>query len=315
MQVKLLPDIFPEAHRLGEGALLRVWYLARTVSAEHYRIRQADLVQSIVQYLHVKERYANQLLESGDNLWWRLDHKHGFVYMLGAKTIYARLNCPVSNVSAIQMPLEQLAHLKSFYAFAYAAYLQSYVRGNRSLPVARATLMEIFGVTRNTLRSWEKAARVTVISNYAFATPNTFRDIPDRHVEYHCKCGAAHNSLEKLVIHQRFCQERDYVLVWDRPNSYIPQTAPTIGIASPVCSSRMAQYQRRHDRKPNATKCEHQLSSPSQPPTHSTSLQTNEVHSAASFRYRAARVSDPLPGALLRKGVSLKRIARALCLA
>lgn len=319
MQVKLLPDIFPEAHRLGEGALLRVWYLARTVSTEHgYRIQRAVLIKDIVQYLNVKERYANQLLENGDNLWWRLDSKNDLVYMLGAKALSARLNCAASNAPAVRMSIEHLAHLKDFYATCYAAYMQRYVHGKQSEPVSRAKLMVIFGVTRNTLRRWEKEAGVIVIENFAFALPNIFRNMPDRHVEYHCKCGKAFNTFDKFTAHRAECQEKEYVLVWDRPNSYAPPTMPTAGTASPICISRMTQYQRRQDRKPSATRCEIQTGSPDQPKTHSNDLQKSETRPTASYRYRALSKSDPVPMTLLTRceqrglRLPLKRLMRAV---
>lgn len=319
MRVKLLPDIFPEAHRSNEGALLRVWYLARTISTEHgYRIQRAELIKNIVQYLNVKERYANQLLENGDNLWWRLDDKNDLVYMLGAKALSARLNCAASNANAVQMSIEHLAHLKDFYAACYAAYMQRYVHGNQSEPVSRATLMAIFGVTRNTLRRWEKQAGIIVIENFAFATPDILRNMPDRHVEYHCKCSKAFNTFDKFIAHRAECKEKEYVLVWDRPNSYAPPTMPTVGTASPICVSRMTQYRRRQDRKPSATRCGSQIGSPDQATTHSNDLQKGNARTTASYRYRALSKSDPVPMTLFKRCeqrglyLPLKRLMRAV---
>jgi len=318
--IKLFPDLFPAAHRAGEGALLRVWYLARATGAESgFRVRYAELVAEIVRCLAVKERYAVQLLERGADTWWRLDHKHGLINLSGVKAVCARLGGPLSNAPAVHMPRATLARLGHFYAYNYAAYMQRYVKGDRSLPVARAALQAIFGVTRNTLRRWEKAAGVIVLGNLAFAPPSLFRSLPDKRFEFHCACGQAFNTSAKYTWHRdgkltdgvtpdpHPCRHKEYFLVWERPNSYAPPAMPTSGTASPICRSRMTTYTARLSRHPDAPKCHYLSSSATQPlATH------NDLPGVVTFHYRKARVSDPLPVALVRAGVPLARLTRAV---
>jgi len=311
-QVKLPPDLMPAAHRAGEGALLRVWLLARALAtAPGTRIAQAVLLDAIGEHLHVKLRHASNLLAKGDGLWWRLDERHGYVYLIGAKPIMLRLGGEPSDAPAVALALADLAHLGHFYAHCYAAYMQRYVHGDRSEMVSRDALQRIFGVTRNTLRQWEREAGVLVSQNFAFAPPSAFRDMPDRHVEYHCRCGQAFNTLEKLCNHHAECQEREYIVVWDRPNSYAPPMTPTVGTASPIGRARLAHYQHRHAPQPDETRCQTLSRSKSSPDQTRHAAPLGWLAPDSRTHYRTARNSDALPLLLLHKGVPLTRLWRA----
>lgn len=309
--VTLLPDLFPAAHRAGEGTLLRVWLLARAVTTETYRIPQGTLLTAMQQHLGVQARQAKNLLAQGQQLWWRVDPKSNFVYLIGAKAVASRLQVEPSTASAVKLPFSKLAKLQVFYAACYAAYLQRYVRGLVAKPVARATLLTIFGVTRNTLRVWEKQAGVVVLANYAFARPDDFHALPDRPFEYHCACGFVAASTLAFAPHHTTCQE-SFVIVWARPNSYLPPTVPATGTASPIGPMRLTHYQKRRTDTPTETTRPDSLVSSA---CASTSQPARTAYAwlcpGTPTLYRPGKCSDPLPTALLRCGVPLNRLWRA----
>jgi hypothetical protein len=312
-QIKLLPDLFPAAHRAGEGDLLRVWLLARaSVPAPGLRITRTALLAAISEHLHVKPRHAHNLLVKGDGLWWRLDTKHDYVYLIGAKPIMLRLGGEPSDAPTVELDLADLASLMHFYARCYAAYMQRYVHGDTSQMVSRDTLRHIFGVTRNTLRAWEREAGVLVLQNFAFAPPSAFANMPDRHVEYHCRCGKALNTFEKFCAHrERECKEHEYVVVWDRPNSYAPPATPTVGTASPIGRARLDRYQQRHAPHPDETRCQALSRPKSSPDQTCNAAPLGWLVPDSRTHYRTARNSDALPLLLLNKGVPLTRLWRA----
>lgn len=320
LEIKLLPDLFPEAHRIGEGALLRVWYLARTVTTDPRRLSRQDLLTACVKYLNIKERYANILLDKGDGLWWNLDTKHDLVYLIGAKPIAARLGVVAHRRSEnYLLPIEKLGRLKVFYAANYAAYMQRYTHNDKSYPVSRQVLLERFGVVLNTLRSWEKEAGVIVVENWAFARPQDLCETPNCHVEFHCNCGRAFNSFEKYTNHRAGknlygepekapCAEKEYSLVWNRANSYIAPATSTVGTASPICASRMTHYSRRQGHRHLGAKGNAQPRST----TLSTQpgAQVDEAPTGMSYKYCKVKASDPVPYRL--QEIDRARLSRAV---
>ena len=306
--VALPPDLFPPAHKAGEGALLRVWLLGRATTSETRRITRSSLMAAILEHLGVQEQHAGRLLERGDGLWWRLDTKHDFVYFIGAKPIMLRLGGVPSDAPAIQLAITDLATLKGFYARCYAAYMQRYVRGDTAKPVSRAALIETFGVTKATLRSWEKAAHVRVIRNYAFAPPEDFRETPDRPFHYHCNCGEVFATTLDFFTHHSTCTE-DFVIAWDRPNSYMPPAQTSTGSASPIGRKRLAEYAKRKASPDETTLPLDQSRSVLASSAH---VRYGWLNPGTPTRYTRARVSDPLPVALINTGISLKQLWRAL---
>jgi hypothetical protein len=309
--VTLLPDLFPAAHRAGEGTLLRVWLLARAVTPETYRIPQGTLLAAMQTHLGMQARQAKNLLAQGNQLWWRVDPKSAFVYLIGAKAVASRLQVTASDAPAVKLPFAKLAKLQTFYAACYAAYMQRYVRGLVAKPVSRAQLLTIFGVTRNTLRVWEKQAGVVVLANFAFARPTDFHVLPDRPFEYHCNCGFIANSALVFAPHHTTCKE-SYVIVWDRPNSYLPPTVPTTGTASPIGPTRLTLYQKRHTDNPTeTTRPESPVSSACASRTSPARMTSGWLCPGSRTLYRPGKCSDPLPPVLVNIGVPLCRLWRA----
>lgn len=310
MDAKLLPDIFPAAHRADEGALLRVWLLARTVTLETYRIPRATLIDAMQKHLGIQARHAKNLLHKGNQLWWRIDPKSDFVYLIGAKAIATRLGVAPSDALPVKLPLDKLRTLQGFYAACYAAYMQRYVNANVAQPVSRAELQAVMGVTRNTLRRWEKAACIVVYANYAFARPDDFRALPDRYFEYHCNCGKVCATTLDFAAHHATCHE-DFVLVWDRPNSYQPPTMATTGTASPIGRARLTHYQRQKS-TPDETQRPNLSSSTFAPKQITTTCRPyGWLNPGQQTHYRQGRSSDNLPTALLNKGVAITHLWRA----
>jgi hypothetical protein len=312
MNVKLPPDLFPPAHRAGEGALLRVWLLARAIAeAPAHSIGRTELLDAMQQHLDIQERHARNLLDLGDGLWWRSDHKHGLIYIIGVKAIFSRLQGTASDAPLVLLPFAALKHLQAFYARCYSAYLQRYVKGDTARPVSRAALLNTFGVTRNTLRTWEKAAGVVTLRNFAFARPDDFHAMPDRPFEYHCNCGRVFANALDLAEHHQTCKE-DFVVVWDRPNSYVPPALSTTGTASPIGRARLTHYQnQRQARTPDETKCPTSSSASKPNPTHDPLVHYGWLTPGKRTHYRRGKVSDPLPILLVNIGIPLTRLWRA----
>lgn len=317
--VKTFPGIFPASMKAGEDKFLRVWYLARYLDDNRgFRVRRDEFVADIINTLNFSALYAHKLIEDGDGTWWRIDKKNGWLYLSGIKRICEHLEVEYSDDLPIAMPITALQSLGKFRAFSYAAYMQRYVKGNRSLPVSRQHLMELLGVTVTTLRRWEKKTGVIIHENMAFARPDDLRDTPHIHIEYHCACGMAFNAFEKFIAHRdgkgidgvtsasKPCQEKSYFVVWQLPNSYEPPAMTTCGTASPICKTRMVAYRRRRA-IPAATKCQSQG-----PAAYDAEQQRANQHTkSAAFRYRPIRKSDPVPSALMRRDASTNNIYRA----
>jgi len=100
--------------------------------------------------LRHNRKSLDRLLRQGDGLYW--DFLNGYVNLYGYKRVYERLTVDAKVGRMYQMPLKTARKLKLFRAFCYDVWV-----GENGKSITRDLLEMLFGVSRQTLRSWEKA--------------------------------------------------------------------------------------------------------------------------------------------------------------
>jgi hypothetical protein len=155
--------------------LLRAYYLLRHTS-ENRRgwFTPEEAVDALCAGLDLTEKRAHQLLAKGNGFFWVLSEQ--YVYVVGIARLANKLGLRLEG-STVYIPVDSLRSLQVFSAFVYAAWFVPYTRqkfqfrhvedavqtiytGYKS--ISRARLREIFGITRQTQRSYEEITNMVV---------------------------------------------------------------------------------------------------------------------------------------------------------
>ena len=159
-------NTFSEFNRLSIkdkfSTLLRVWYLLRHHNTKDNGgngwVSRTDALY-ILGRLYGENR-PREILKSGEGFWWKVD---GVGYKLfGIETIAKRIkNKPGYRV---KVPISAFENkIQDFRAYAYATYFShasSEYNNNKGMPISRATLSDLFGITVPTQIEYEKIAKV-----------------------------------------------------------------------------------------------------------------------------------------------------------
>jgi len=147
------PLLAQAAIREGYGRFYRAWVALRTTYAGRRRgwVYLKSACGILKRCLALKSLKAAELiLQEGEPLFWQISGKKGpKVFLRGLRYLCENFHTPPGLPKEI--PLKALKRLGTFKAFCYAAFF-----GEEERIISRKTLSELYGVSEQTLRNWEK---------------------------------------------------------------------------------------------------------------------------------------------------------------
>jgi len=147
------PLLAQAAIREGYGRFYRAWVALRTTYAGRRRgwVYYKSACGILKRCLSLKSSKAAELiLQQGEPLFWQISKKKGLkVFLRGLRYLCENFHTPPGCPKAI--PIEALKRFGTFKAFCYAAFF-----GTEEMIISREMLSKLYGVSKQTLRNWEK---------------------------------------------------------------------------------------------------------------------------------------------------------------
>jgi len=158
------PLLAQAAIREGYARFYRAWVALRTTYAGGRRgwVYYKSACGILKRCLSLKSLQAAELiLREGEPLFWQISKKKGpKVFLRGLRYLCENLHTFPGYPK--QVPIEALKRLGTFNAFCYAAFF-----GEKEKIISRETLSKLYGVSKQTLRNWEKK-----VGDYLLKTKN-----------------------------------------------------------------------------------------------------------------------------------------------
>ena len=217
--VKLFPDIGLALLRQEQSAAGRLWLLLRHLDQKG---RGWLAISDVRRQLAHKEspqrlcgwRQLRNLLQQGQGVFWQRDEKR--VWLRSTVKVAAALQVPRLAGRPVALPLAVLlAGIGTFRAHLYASFHSGRAGPEgQGMPIARATLTALSGVSRRSQHAYEQRARVQVQYNYAVGETAT----PQRREARAWQQGRALFELQDR--RGRLGRPGRTYLAWQLPNSY-----------------------------------------------------------------------------------------------
>ena len=157
-----------------QAALARVWYLLR--SHDHKGkgwLYRDEFIELVTGQLDMTDRRARGLLEKGMGKWWC--ERDPATITIASHQVAAQ-HFGVKLGYAVSLPDRAFKRLATFKAFLYASWFardtwktvngEMNPTGGKTISLQRQ--MELFGVSKSTLRNWQKKANMKTVAQYTY---------------------------------------------------------------------------------------------------------------------------------------------------
>jgi len=205
LQVKSYEGLNQEVLRRSEARQYRLWLLLRALDLEGKGWIDYKEAQKAFLALGLSRRSFRDVLRKGESLWWTRGPNR--IFYASLEKVCFRLR--VLPGRPVVIPLDSLRKLSTFKRILYASFF------TRERTISRARLMELWGVSRTTLRRWERATGIRIQQNYARSSK---------------PFSAGRSSGRRLIVgseeenggpYWEVVLDRKRYLAWQIPNSYI----------------------------------------------------------------------------------------------
>lgn len=207
------------ALKLKVDAEYLVWCVLRVHVAEeglssHFAKNEAYKL-ALEAGLNWTRRQFNRILRAGDGLFWGIDRKN--IYLRSYRRVYEAV--ADENAAATPSPLFVRIQVKKSALERRAELYWSWFVGRDELTISRATLAEIFGLSPDQQRSYERelGKRIVIKTNYCHIDYDLYRNqlnsIPDHYYSF---------------IQEKFHDdivENVHVIAYQLPNTFIASKA------------------------------------------------------------------------------------------
>ena len=233
MKDKFVPNHIPtysELNRVclleGKAALLRAWYWAKYLDTKKTGWISNDQFFDFIRILGLSKKRAQQLYDTGlDEGWWKISGSG--IYLTGISKVLQMLG--IDNEGAlVLMHQDKFSKLKTFKANCYASWFvrRSWKHFDTSdngliavgeVVISRERLTNLFGITPQTQRQYERISGMIVKETFAFSKISA-EDVEKIHLPENTLEGKGGTFLSDV--------DNDGVqeLVRQLPNSYTAQS-------------------------------------------------------------------------------------------
>jgi hypothetical protein len=220
--VKLYPDIGLGMLRQEKTASGRLWVLLRYLDEDGCGALRIDIIthqltQRTSTIRLCGKRHLRNLLRDGEGVFWERDEEH--VWLASAARVACALGVERLTGRPVALPIAALLNgIGQFRAHLYTAFHSGRAKesapGQGGMPIARATLTAVTGVSRRGQQAYEKRTGIRTQANYAVGE----RDGVAAAQQRTWRQGQAMFKLKDYRGYQGR-RGRTY-LAWQLPNSY-----------------------------------------------------------------------------------------------